>query len=346
MLARTDQSAPMRQYLDRIEELEEQVRQLKDAFAPKVSFPLGWELDEQNIAVLSALFHTKGSYVTAEALRFLLVGFDDNASTKFVEHAVSRLRRKLEPHDVRIHTRLHQGYALVPASRVRVAEALGQLPAKSGGRIHPRTWSDAEDAIIRAGYGREAQLSVIRLELIGAGFIARSVSSISERAQMLGLTHDRRAAGWTEDEDAILRGGYAASVGPVAIRRALARAGFSRTRAAIQCRARDLSICAPAPVRWSDEQIALLKRRCAENVPHRRIAHELGRPVSSIQDKVSDLGLLRRRPWTAEEKQRLIDGLAAREDGLTIAAALKRPAPQIFAMAHRMGLSFSRGRPA
>lgn len=344
MLARTDQSAPLRQYLDRIEELEEQVRQLKDAFAPKVSFPLGWDLDEQNAAVLSALFHTTGSYVTAEALRLLLVGFDDDASVRFAELAVSRLRRKLEPHGIRILTRLLQGYALDPASRVRVAQALGQVPAASRGRVHPRAWSEPEDAIIRAGYGREAQLAVIRLELIGAGFIARSVGSLSIRAQHLGLTHERKAEGWSEAEDTILRAGYEAGDGVVTIRRALARAGFSRSRAAVQIRARNLEICGPRPARWTDEQLALLKRRCAENVPHRRIATELGRPVSSIQDKVSDLGLLRRRQWTPEERQRLIDRHAAREDGPTIAAALKRSPGQIFAMASRMGLRFGGGR--
>lgn len=346
MLARTDQSAPLRQYLDRIAELEEQVRQLKDAFAPKVSFPLGWDLDEQNTAVLSALFHTKGSYVTAEAIRLLLIGFDDDATPRLAEQAVSRLRRKLEPHQIRILTRLHQGYALEPASRARVAEALGQVLAAPRGRAHPRSWSEAEDAIISAGYGREAPLASIRLELIGGGHIARSVSSISTRAQHLGFTHDRKAEAWSEAEDAVLRSGYEAGAGPAVIRRDLARAGFSRTRAAIQCRARDLAICGPSPVRWTDEQLAILARRCAENVPHRRIAAELGRPVSSIQDKVSDLGLIRRKPWTAEEKQRLIDGHAAGEDGPTIAAALQRPPQQIFAMAARMALRFSGGRRA
>ena len=82
----------------RIEELEEEIRQLKAAFAPKVGFPHAWRLDDRESTILSALFHAKGSYVTPEALLLLIVRYDDDADEGTTRKWVGRIRRKVEPH--------------------------------------------------------------------------------------------------------------------------------------------------------------------------------------------------------------------------------------------------------
>ncbi|MEN3208598.1 winged helix-turn-helix domain-containing protein [Methylorubrum populi] len=383
----------------RIEELEEEIRQLKAAFAPKVAFPLSWKLDERESAILSALFHIRGSFVTIEALLLCIAGFDEDVGDSDVRNWLGRLRRKVEPRGIVVTTRHNQGYALEAAGRAIVAEALGVQPAIEASAApaqpaHPRGWSEAEDTIIRAGYGRKATLAVIRIELIGGGHKARSLGSISTRAQALGLTNVRAAPIWTPEEDAIIRAGYEEGLLFAKIRLRLAEAGFSRNRGAIGMRLISLGLSGDrvktwtkpelAIVRagvdarltygeirarlraagyergqtavlkqassmgerradppWSDEDVAILRRRYAERKPQKAIADELGRGVGAIATKASKLGLKQRFRWTDEERARLVLGFERGETLADVCRDIDRPLMNVAAEARRLGLRFA-----
>ena len=380
----------------RIEELEEQVRQLKEAFAPKVGFPLSWKLDERDSTVLSALFHTKGSYVTPEALLRCISGFDDDAGERTVQTWVGRVRAKLQPLGVAIVTRPMQGYALEAAGRTIIAEALGLATAAIAAPPaprHPRGWCDEQNAVVRAGYARQLTLAVIRAELIAAGFRPRSLGSISQHAQALGLTSERAAPLWTKSEDEILREAYEAGEQIKAIRLLLAQAGFRRNRGAIQMRAISLGIAGTrtrvwtqaekaivragldaehtfeairltlkakgydrgntsivrlahkmgvnrATTPWTDEELALLRRRYAEKRPVREIADELGRNVPGVASMASKLGFKQRLRWTEEDRATLLRAFQAGHTLDVVCAAIGRPLANVSTEARRMGLQF------
>lgn len=382
---------------NRIEELEEEIRQLKAAFAPKVGFPLSWKLDEREGAILSALFHAKGSYITSEALLLLLVRYDDDADESTISVWIGRLRRKVEPLGVTIVTRPLQGYQLDAAGRAIVADALGLTPPAptiaEAAPKHPRGWCDGQDAVIRAGYARHATLSVIRVELIAAGFKERSFGSISTRAQMLGLASVRAAPLWSATEDEILRDAYEAGDPINAIRLKLAQAGFRRNRGAIQMRAIALGVAGSrvrnwtqaekaivragldaertfeairmeleakgyergltsivrlahkmgvnrATTPWTEDELALLRRRYAEKRPVREIANELGRNVPGVASMASKLGCKQRLRWTEGERAALLRAFQAGDTLDVVCAEIGRPLANVSTEARRMGLQF------
>ena len=290
-----------------------------------------------------------------------------------------------------------QGYALEAAGRAIIAEALGLAPPAPviapPSTKHPRGWCDGQDAVVRAGYGRGTTLAVIRAELIAAGYPSRSLGSISQHAQALGLTSERAAPLWTAPEDEILRDAYEAGERISTIRLRLAQAGFRRNRGAIQMRAialgvagtrvRNWSQAEKAIVRagldaqhtfeairlalktkgydrgntsivrlahkmgvnrattpWTDEELALLRRRYAEKRPVREIADELGRNVPGVASMASKLGFKQRLRWTEEDRATLLRAFHAGHTLDVVCAAIGRPLANVSTEARRMGLQF------
>ena len=331
----------------RIEELEEQIRQLKEAFAPKVGFPLSWKLDERDSTVLSALFHTKGSYVTPEALLRCISGFDDDAGERTVQTWVGRVRAKLQPLGVTMVTRPMQGYALEAAGRAIIAEALGLAPAMIAppptATKHPRGWCDDQDAVVRAGYARGTTLAVIRAELIAAGFQPRSLGSISQHAQALGLTSERAAPLWTRPEDEILREAYEAGVRINAIRLRLAQAGFRRNRSAIQMRAIALGVAGTRVRNWTPAEKAIVRagldaERTFEAIRLELKAKGYERGNTSIVRLAHKMGVNRATtPWTDEELALLRQRYAEKRPVREIAEELGRNIPGVASMASKLG---------
>lgn len=331
----------------RIEELEEEIRQLKAAFAPKVGFPLSWKLEDREGAILSALFHCGGSYVTPEALLLLLVRYDDDADERTTRTWVGRIRRKVEPFGVTIVTRPLQGYALDAAGRAVVAEALGvwSPPAEALPQAkHPRGWSDGEDAVVRAAYERQATLAVVRAELIAAGFRPRSLGSISQHAQALGCTSARASVLWSAPEDAILRDAYEAGDRITAIRLTLARAGFHRNRGAIQMRAIALGVAGTRVATWTRDEKAIVRAGLDAKLTYQAIRRELeakgyDRGLAGITKIARRMGINRATTvWTDEETALLRRLYAAKRPVREIAAQVGRRVPAVASMASKLGL--------
>ena len=336
---------------DRISELEEEVRQLKAAFAPKVGFPLSWRLDEREAAILSALFHMRGSYVTNEAVLLCIAGFDEDVGDSDVRAWIGRLRRKVEPRGVAIITRNAQGYALDAAGRAVVAEALGvQVAAPAATEAapvrpsHPRGWTEAEDAIVRAGYERAATLTLIRTELTIAKFRARSLGSISARAQILGLTSVRKSPVWTPREDQILRDGYEAGLLFTKIRLQLAEAGFTRNRPAIGMRVISLGLSGDRVKVWTRPELAIVRAGIDAGIPYPVIRENLlaagfERGRTAVYKQAIAMGERRADPpWTDADVallRRLYDEKAPQRQ---IAEQLGRGVGAIATKASKLGL--------
>lgn len=353
MLARTPSLSTEHSLREQVADLEEQIIQLREAFSPKVGFPLAWGLDARDTAILSALFHNRGSYVTPEALLLLIEGFDEDQGISQVRVWVGRLRTKVVKHGIEITTRSREGYSLEPAGRAIVARALGgaaavetaplATPATPAPWVNPRAWCPAQDAIVRAGYARGAPKTVIRAELIAAKFPDRRLHSISGRAQNLGVAPSRAEKAWSRHEDDILRAGREAGDKPMVIKLRLAEAGFTRTRAAIQMRALALDLCPKRSQRLTDAEKDAIKAGLDAGETYATIHARLqergcGRGRGTIEAFGRALGVVRGgKRWLAKDIEILRERCAARVPHVQIAKELGRPPASVQDKASDMG---------
>lgn len=198
-------------------------------------------------------------------------------------------------------------------------------------------WREREDQILCDAYAAKVRIADIVGMLKAEGF-ERSRGAIQMRAIVLRITLDR-VPYWTEEEKKIALDGLRANKTHGEIREDLQRAGYTRGPTAMfKFAQRHRIVRKPDP--WTEDHIALLRKRYAEKRPVREIAAELGKPIASVRSRASQLGLKVRLPWTEAERQILVDAHAAGEC-LTIAAErIGRPYPNVAAEARRMGLSF------
>lgn len=336
---------------ERIAGLEEQIRQLNDAFAPKIGFPAAWGLRPKQAMILSALYSTRGSYITGEALKLRVYGFDVDHDENTVRVTVFGLRKKLEPFGIAIETRRDEGYALTPEGRGIVGRALGVATPAADVQTQPAPatpkhhlgWSEAEEAIVRAGYEREATLALIRIELKNAGHRLRSLGAISVRAQQLGLTNVRSAPVWTKPEDDILRDGYADGDAITQIRLSLARAGFRRNRGAIQMRAIALGVAGDRVHPWTQPEKTIVRAGLDAGLTYdtirdrlRKQGYERGR--TSVAKLARSMGVRRaERPWTAADVEFLRRLYAEKLPQREIAKRLDREVGGIASKASKLG---------
>lgn len=332
----------------RIDELEEEVRQLKDAFAPKVGFPKAWKLDPRESTILSALYANRGSYVTGEALLLRIAGFDTDQDDSDVRLWVGKLRKKVQPLGIEVKTRHDEGYVLTPESRPVVARALGDHVPEAAIveplPVHPRGWTEAELEIVRAGYERSKTLAVIRIELKAAGFRLRSLGSISVQAQKLGLTNVRNAPLWTKEEDAIVRDGYEAGLVFTKIRLKLAEAGFTRNRGAIGMRVISLGLSGDRVRQWTQPERAIVRAGVTAGTTYDGIREQLRlagfeRGKTAVLKLAQEMGSRRGDPpWTDRDVATLRRLYAEKASQREIAAELGRPVGSIATKASKLGL--------
>lgn len=94
----TDRSALHREVAslrERVDVLEEEVRQLHDAFEPSAPMPEAWKLTKTEARLLHVLARTRGGYLTKERILTALYGLEPDVEIKIVDIYVCKLRRKL-----------------------------------------------------------------------------------------------------------------------------------------------------------------------------------------------------------------------------------------------------------
>ena len=119
--------ADLRRLQDRIEELEEEVRQLRDLLAPPLKFPPEMRLSPMQERILSAIYARAPAVVAHERIRAAVYPDPDAVpETNSVDRTVSTLRRKLKSYGVEIKNRWGEGLYLDRASAVIIAELLAR----------------------------------------------------------------------------------------------------------------------------------------------------------------------------------------------------------------------------
>lgn len=94
---------------ERVDVLEEEVRQLRDAFEPSVPMPEAWKLTKSEARLLSALARTRGGYLTRERILTALYGLEPDVDIKIVDVFVCKLRRQLSRAGSAIEIRTFRG---------------------------------------------------------------------------------------------------------------------------------------------------------------------------------------------------------------------------------------------
>jgi hypothetical protein len=117
---------------ERVDELEEELRQLKDSLAPPDNPFIGkFGLTKQLAAVLFCLYRTE--IATTEHLDAVTARYgqvyagrkgDDWAITVRTKVAVTKLRKKLKPYGVEFETVWGVGYSMGPEDKVKLAKML------------------------------------------------------------------------------------------------------------------------------------------------------------------------------------------------------------------------------
>src|SRR5205807_4332488 len=94
--------------------------------------------------------------------------------------------------------------------RVKPAASGFAPPDKTDNHGSGRYWSDEETQIIRNGYANAVELRDIAVQLVDAGYRARSIAAICTRARALGCESQNPIAkgGFSPEEDQILIAAY------------------------------------------------------------------------------------------------------------------------------------------
>lgn len=115
--------------LERIAELEEQVRQLETVLGYGLSFPPGIKLTKREARILGVLMNGLGTH---EMLMEAIYPNDPTGGPvtwyRGIQVAMVRLRRKMAPHNIEIKTRSGIGYEVVDRSLINLRE-LAKLKA-------------------------------------------------------------------------------------------------------------------------------------------------------------------------------------------------------------------------
>lgn len=108
----------------RIEELEEEVRQLREQTAPTLAFPVEWKLSLQQQRILLILYWHKGPLHWERILQRSTLRPGDAWRDEIVRVYICRLRQKCAIFGIQINTHRGIGYELDAPSRAIITNVL------------------------------------------------------------------------------------------------------------------------------------------------------------------------------------------------------------------------------
>jgi DNA-binding response OmpR family regulator len=112
---------------EKIDELEETIRQLREQFKRCIVFPSAWKLRPTMTRILTSLYLSRGA-VRHEALQeFVKAESDDPSGAVHVQ--ICNLRKCMTPLGIQIHCRREFGYELDQSARPIIRAALEQAEA-------------------------------------------------------------------------------------------------------------------------------------------------------------------------------------------------------------------------
>ena len=107
---------------DRCLELEEQIIQLKEAFAPRVQSPLEWKLTETEERLLEVLLAR--IIATEDMIMTWLYSGGEYPEHKIIDVFICKMRKKLKRHGIEIETVWGRGYRLTAGMKDKVRGAI------------------------------------------------------------------------------------------------------------------------------------------------------------------------------------------------------------------------------
>jgi DNA-binding response OmpR family regulator len=112
----------------RIEELEEEVRQMRQNLAPVVLFPTSWGLTVTQQRMLTAFCKSPNGFLTHEQL-FIVTGSNAEEADNLVKVQINRLRRATEHLGIKVVNKFTLGYEITPESKAFVKSTLERCTA-------------------------------------------------------------------------------------------------------------------------------------------------------------------------------------------------------------------------
>lgn len=104
----------IRSMRDRIDLLEEEVRQYRDAIEVFRPYPPEWGLTKTEGRALNALHRARSGFISREQLLVSLYGLEPDVEPKIIDVYVCKLRRKLAGTGIEIRTSWGAGFGLTP----------------------------------------------------------------------------------------------------------------------------------------------------------------------------------------------------------------------------------------
>lgn len=123
----------IRRQKERIDELEETIRQMREAEKTSaIVLPSDWRLSPAQHRALVALYRAPSGFVSHDAMFDVMkrrVEFDPDHAANLVKKNVHDMRRRLDPFGIRIVLCWGRGYELPPASRAIIKATIEQRSA-------------------------------------------------------------------------------------------------------------------------------------------------------------------------------------------------------------------------
>lgn len=109
---------------DRVDDLEETVRQLQAAMTPIAAYPVSWRLTALESRLLHVLARAKGGALSKERLLVCLYGFEVDVEIKIIDVLICKIRSKVRAYGISIKTYWGQGYGLTLESLPVIRESV------------------------------------------------------------------------------------------------------------------------------------------------------------------------------------------------------------------------------
>jgi len=111
---------------ERIEYLEEELRQLRESLAPITLFPIEWNLTATQQRIMAAFYKAHDGFLTHEQI-FLASGSKAEEFDNLVKVQMMHLRKKIYPLGMGVTKRWGLGYRLTPESKAIITAALDEI---------------------------------------------------------------------------------------------------------------------------------------------------------------------------------------------------------------------------
>jgi DNA-binding response OmpR family regulator len=119
----SSQDRTIAQQRERIECLEEELRQLRSSLAPVLMFPIEWKLTATQQRLVAAFYKAPDGYLSHEQV-FLASGSGAEEADNLVKVQIMHLRKKIAPLGLNIQKRWGLGYEMPPESRAIIGAAI------------------------------------------------------------------------------------------------------------------------------------------------------------------------------------------------------------------------------